>query len=264
MSATLLKTNKWYNENAIDTDFIKLHEHLESYGPRHVPVSHALILSLFRNKCEANGLMLFNERGALSKNGDRYMYVADIIPEVTSSNTDYNMSIGFRSFNDESAVFQMSCGVNVLICSNGLQTACVAPSRRKHTKTIHDLLDAKIENGLERFKKDSTTTEENIRLLKATPYSDELLGKLIVALGRTKKIGNTNIMKILDEVDNPSYNNKADSTAWRIMNACTTVTTHRMANPLLSLDTSKIMMDELMKLIKPDYVPMGNIVDEAA
>lgn len=261
--ATLLKSSKYFTDNVIDSDFIRANEHLESHGPRHVPVSHALILDSFRGKCEQMGLMLFNEQGALSKNGERYMYVAEVIPEVCDTD-DYHLAVGFRSFNDESSVFQMSCGTNVMMCSNMMMTSVIIPSKRKHTKTIHDLLDAKIENGLERFKKDSTTTEENIRLLKATPYSDELLGKLIVALGRTKKIGNTNIMKILDEVDNPSYNNKADSTAWRIMNACTTVTTHRMANPLLSLDTSKIMMDELMKLIKPDYVPMGNIVDEAA
>lgn len=46
------------------------------------------------------------------------------------------------------------------------------------------------------------------------------------------------------------------------MNACTTVTSHRMANPLQAMDTSKIMHDELMKIIKPGYVPLGD-VDEA-
>lgn len=262
MSATLLKNNKWYTDNAIDLDFIRTHEHLESYGPRHVPVSHALILERFRIKCENSGLMLFNERGALSKDGDRYMYVADIVPEVT--NTEYNLSVGFRSFNDESAVFQMSCGAHVLICSNGMQTSCIIPSRKKHTETINSLLDSKIESGLEKFKLDSKETEDNIALMKATPYSDELLGKLLVSLGRTKAIGNTNIMKILDEVDNPSYNSHDDNSAWRIMNACTAVTTHRMMNPLQAMNTSKVMQDELMKIIKPGYIPLGNADLEAA
>lgn len=261
--ATLLKSSNYFADNVIDLDFIKANEHLESHGTRHVPVSHALILDSFRNKCEQMGLMLFNEQGALSKSGERYMYVAEVIPEVCD-NDDYHMAVGFRSFNDESSVFQMSCGTNVMICSNMMMSSVIIPSKRKHTKSIHELLESKIEAGLERFRKDSVSTEENIQLLKATPYSDELLGKLIVALGRTKKIGNTNIMKILDEVDNPSYNKKEDSTAWRIMNACTTVTTHRMTNPLLALDTSKIMMDELMKLIKPDYQPLGEVLDEAA
>lgn len=261
--ATLLKSHKYFDENAIDLDFIKAHEHLESYGPRHIPVSHALILEKFRNICEKNNLMLFNEQGALSKDGDKFMYVADIMPEI--SNDDYMLSVGFRSFNDESAVFQMSCGAHVLICSNGMQSSCIIPSRKKHTVTIHDLLDSKIEAGLERFRHDSKETEDNIAFMKTIPYSDELLGKLIIALGRTKQIGNTNIMKILDEVDNPSYNDHKDNTAWRIMNACTTVTTHRMMNPLQAMNTSKIMHDELMKLIKPDYIPLGDTsVDELA
>lgn len=259
-NATLLKSNKYYSENAIDIDFLKAHEHLESHGPRHVPVSHALILEKFRNKCQTMGLMLFNERGALSKCGEKYMYVADVVPKVGRPD-DYNLAVGFRSFNDETSCFQMSCGSHVLMCSNGMQTSVIIPSRRKHTNSIHDLLDSKIEIGLERFNHDAEDTEENIAYMKSIPYSDELLGKLIVALGRTKKIGNTNIMKILDEVDNPSYNNHDDSSAWRIMNACTTVTTHRMSNPIQAMDTSKIMHDELMKIIKPGYVPLGEDVD---
>lgn len=261
--ATLLKSSKYFADNIIDTEFIKANEHLESHGPRHVPVSHALILEKFRDKCENMGLMLFNEQGALSKDGERYMYVAEVIPEVCD-NDDYHLAVGFRSFNDESSVFQMSCGTNVMLCSNMMQSSVIIPSKRKHQASIIGLLDSKIECGLERFKHDAKETEENIQLIKATPYSDELLGKLLVALGRTKQIGNTNIMKILDEVDNPSYNDKNDNSAWRIMNACTTVTTHRMANPLLSLNTSKLMHDELMKLIKPGYVPLGESLDMAA
>ena len=185
------------------------------------------------------------------------------MPEVT--NNEYAMAVGFRSFNDESSVFQMSCGTNVMICANMCMTSVIVPSKRKHQASIFELLDSKIDAGLEKFKIDSKETEENIAFMKTVPYSDELLGKLLIALGRTKQIGNTNIMKILDEVDNPSYNNKDDNTAWRIMNACTTVTTHRMMNPLQAMNTSKIMHDELMKLIKPGYVPLGDVVfDEAA
>lgn len=262
-NAKLIKNSKYFADNAVDLDFIKAHEHLESHGPRHTPVSHALILEKFRDKCNNMGLMLFNEQGALSHDGERYMYVANVIPEIGDKD-EYNLCVGFRSFNDESSVFQMSCGTDVMICANMTQTSVIVPSRRKHQASIFDLLDSKIEAGLERFKHDSHETEENIAYMKSIPYSDEILGKLIIALGRTKKIGNTNIMKILDEVDNPSYNNKDDNSAWRIMNACTTVTTHRMANPIQSLDTSKIMHDELMKIIKPGYVALGDDVDLAA
>ena len=261
--AILLKSNKYFDDNAIDIDFLKAHEHLESHGPRHVPVSHALILEKFRNICEKNNLMLFNEQGALSKDGERYMYVAEIMPEVSTE--EYALAVGFRSFNDESSVFQMSCGATVTLCSNMLQSSIIVPSKRKHQSSIFELLDSKIEAGLERFRHDSKETEDNIAFMKTVPYSDELLGKLIIALGRTKQIGNTNIMKILDEVDNPSYNDHKDNSAWRIMNACTTVTTHRMMNPLQAMNTSKIMHDELMKLIKPDYVPLGDVnLDEMA
>lgn len=261
VKATLIKGNKYFDSNVIDTDFIKANEHLESHGPRHVPVSHALILDAFRNKCEQMGLMLFNEQGALSKCGERYMYVAEVIPEVSDNEDNYHLAVGFRSFNDESSVFQMSCGARVmnLDCSGICQTSVIIPSKRKHTRTIHELLDAKIESGLDTFKQDAVITEENLKIIKETPYSDDLLGKLIISLGRSKKIGNTNIMKILEEVDKSN-----DTSAWKILTACLNVTGKRMANPLLALDTSKLMHDELMKIIKPNYVPLGEILDEAA
>lgn len=256
--ATLIKNGKYFSDNAIDLDFIKAHEHLESHGPRHVPVSHALILEKFRDKCENAGLMLFNEQGALSKDGERYMYVADVVPEIGDKD-EYHLAVGFRSFNDESSCFQMSCGNTVMMCANMMQTSVIIPSRRKHQASIFDVLDSKIDAGLERFRHDARATEENIALMKSIPYSDELLGKLIIALGRSKLIGNTNIMKILEFVDKPPYNDNNDNTAWRIMNACTAVTTHRMANPLQAMSSSKVMHDELMKLIKPDYIPLGDV-----
>lgn len=261
IKATLIKGNKYFPDNIIDPAFIKANEHLESHGPRHVPVSHALILDAFRTKCEQMNLMLFNEQGALSKCGERYMYVAEVMPEQTDNAANYHLAVGFRSFNDESSVFQMSCGARVmnLDCAGICQTSVIIPSRRKHTKTIHELLDAKIESGLGTFKQDAVITEENLNIIKNTPYSDELLGKLIISLGRSKKIGNTNIMKILEEVDEIK-----DDSAWKILTACLNVTGKRIANPLQSLDTSKLMHDELMKIIKPDYVPMGEILDEAA
>lgn len=256
--ATLIKNGKYFSDNAIDLDFIKAHEHLESHGPRHVPVSHALILEKFRDKCENAGLMLFNEQGALSKDGERYMYVADVVPEIGDKD-EYHLAVGFRSFNDESSCFQMSCGNTVMMCANMMQTSVIIPSRRKHQASIFDVLDSKIDAGLERFRHDARATEDNIALMKSIPYSDELLGKLIIALGRSKLIGNTNIMKILEFVDKPPYNDNNDNTAWRIMNACTAVTTHRMANPLQAMSSSKVMHDELMKLIKPDYIPLGDV-----
>lgn len=259
--ATLLKSSKYFADNVVDSDFIRANERLESHGTRHVPVSHALILDSFREKCEQMGLMLINEQGALSKCGERYMYVAEVMPETTNDIDKYHLAVGFRSFNDESSVFQMSCGARVMNidCAGICQTSVIVPSRRKHTKTIHDLLGSKIESGLETFKHDSAITKENLNLFKNTPYSDEVLGKLIVTLGRTKKIGNTNILKILEEADNIK-----DDSIWRIFTACLNVTGKRIANPLLAMDTSKLMHDELMKLIKPDYIPLGDIVEAAA
>lgn len=259
MSACIHKTGTvWYTDNAVNPEFIRAHEHLESHGPRHVPVSHALILDKFHEKCASMNLELFNEQAALSRCGEKYMYVAEVVPEV--SDIDYTMFVGFHSFNDESAVFQLSCGTSIDL-SYYMQTSAIIPSRKKHTESINDLLDAKIEVGLNRFKHDSEITEQNIQKMKGVPYSDEILGKFIIALGRTKKIGNTNVMKIVEEFD---ASKSDDKSVWRILAAGAAMAARRITNPLLAMDTTKIMHDELMKIIDPDFTPLGDELNAAA
>ena len=76
--ATILKNKQWFDENVTDIDFIKAHEDLTPRGRIHTPISSAVVLEKFREKAKNLGLVLMNEKGALKRDGLRYMYVADV------------------------------------------------------------------------------------------------------------------------------------------------------------------------------------------
>jgi len=260
-SATLLRNNKWFDVNATDIDFIRANENLTPQGPRHQPISSAVVLTKFRDKAESLGLKLINEQAALRKTGDAYMYVAQVDDGKTDS--DHRLAVGFRNFGDRSLSLHFACGSHVLCCANGCLTGICRPASTRHTLgnlNMGDLtrLDQRMAYAFERFAGFNAETNRQIEYMKSTPYSDDLLGRYIVALGRTHKIGNTHIMDILHEVDTPSYNRKDDNTAWRIMNAATAVSTHKVKNPMQSASMSNLMLNTLMGLIEPGFKAYGD------
>ena len=76
-------------------------------------------------------------------------------------------------------------------------------------------------------------------------------------------IGSSNLMKILEELENPTLNSHEDSSVFRLHNAATYVTTHKMSqrNPAQALMASRILNNTIMNIIKPDFVPLGDVVD---
>ena len=97
--ANIMKNAQWFDENVVDVDFITAHEDLTPNGRFHAPISSAEILTKFREKAINLGLRLVNEKGALKRDGKRFMYVADV---EDNSHPDYALSIGFRNNSDKS------------------------------------------------------------------------------------------------------------------------------------------------------------------
>ena len=269
--ATLIKNKKWFDENVVDTDFITAHEDLTPRGPIHTPISSAEILTKFREKAKNLGLRLVNEKGAMKRDGNRYMYVADVEDD---SHPDYALSVGFRNHNDTSLSFNGVCGTSVFICQNGVCSCIVKPSKMRHTvgnvQRNVGFLDAKIDTIFQRFIDDKDEIHGQISLMKSTKLTDEILGKFVRLANGTRNgdrfvknplIGSSNLMKILEELENPTLNSHDDDSCFRLMNAASYVTTHKMRNPSQGMMASRMLNNLLMGIIKPDFVPLGDVID---
>lgn len=265
--ASISKNNQWFDENAADCDFIRTHENLEPLGPIHKPVSSALILQKFREKAASLGLNLVNEKGALKRDGRKFMYVADV---TDASHPDYALSVGFRNSSDKSLAFKGSCGTSVFICENGCMSCVVKPSKMRHSignVGNEYILDSRIGEVFKRFEENRGFIEEQVGLMKSTPLTDEIVGKFVRRVNgnwegdrfaRNPLVGAANLMRILAELDRPTLNDRDDSSVFRLLNAATYVTTHVIKNPEHGQSASHMLNDAIMSIIKPNFVPLGD------
>lgn len=280
MSTNMMKNKQWFDENVTDVDFITAHEDLTPRGPIHVPISSAEILTKFRAKAQSLGLRLVNEKGALKRDGLRFMYLADVEDDT---HPDYALSVGFRNNSDQSLAFSGMCGTHIFVCSNGCCTSIVKPSKMRHTvgNVTRNLgfIDSKIDTIFSRFLEDKDAIVGQITAMQSTPLTDAIIGRFVRALngewkgsGETSKfvknplIGSSNLMQILAELDNPTLNAKNDDSVFRLHNAATYVTTHKMAqrNPAQAMMASRALNNIIMGLIKPDFTPLGDVVEVEA
>jgi hypothetical protein len=271
--ANIMKNAQWFDENVVDVDFITEHEDLTPKGRIHTPISSAEILTKFREKALNLGLRLVNEKGALKRDGKRFMYVADVEDD---SHPDYALSIGFRNNSDKSLAFSGCCGSSVFICANGCMSSLIKPSKMRHTignvtRNV-GFLDAKIDTIFERFLEDKGEIEGQIEYMRQTSLTDEIVGKFVRALNggwkgdkfvKNPLIGSSNLMQILAELENPTLNRHDDSSVFRLHNAATYVTTHKMSqrNPSQAMMASRLLNNTIMNIIKPDFTPLGDVVD---
>lgn len=271
--ANIMKNTQWFDENVVDVDFITAHEDLSPKGRIHTPISSAEILTKFREKALNLGLRLVNEKGALKRDGKRFMYVADVEDD---SHPDYALSVGFRNNSDKSLAFSGCCGSSVFICANGCMTSVIKPSKMRHTignvTRNAGFLDAKIDTIFERFLDDKDEIEGQIEFMRQTSLTDEIVGKFVRALNggwkgdkfvKNPLIGSSNLMQILAELENPTLNRHDDSSVFRLHNAATYVTTHKMSqrNPSQAMMASRLLNNTIMNIIKPDFTPLGDVVD---
>lgn len=278
MSMIASKQN-WYRteDGAADVEFIRTHEDLSPRGRYHAPISSADILEKFRDRARSFGLTLTKETCALHKDGTRYMYIANVENE---NRPDFALQVGFRNSSNQTHSFQGMLSTQVFQCENGVCSGIVEPSKMRHTigNVRKYLIEEKIDHIFDRFNREKGEIVHQIEVMKGTPLTDEILGKFCRRANgnwekdangndRFKKnplLGSANLLRVLEELENPSLNSHDDSSCFRLMNAVSTVTTHKIKNPYQSAEASRYCNNLIMSLIYPDFRPIGDVVDAVA
>ena len=283
---TMITDNNWFTakDGACDIEFIRANERLVPNSKIHAPISSAEILTKFRERAKNLGLELVNEQGALLKQkekkgelvgGNRFMYVAEVKDD---SHPDYALSVGFRNFGDTTLAFQGMCGNSIFVCKNGVCTSVIKPSRMRHTVSNlarEGFFDSKIDTIFSRFMEDKDDIVGQIEMMKGTALTDNIVGQFVRrANGEWKRnregnevfvknplLGSANLGRILADLENPAYNSHDDNSVFRLMNACSKVTTHDMKNPSQSAEASRFCNNLIMSIIKPDFRPLGDVVE---
>lgn len=215
-----------------------------SLGNRHVPVNHGEVLAMFRAKADQKGMTLGEQCGFLSPETDRFIFVAEVQTEH-----DLAYSIGFINFNDRSRSYTGLAGERVFACSNLSFGGVFAPSRTRHTTLVGDRIEVKVDSIFSHFQQYVDDMKSSMGFLKQTELDDAALGNVLVKLHRAEIFGATNVQRILEEFDNPTFNSKDEpSNGWRLFNAITHVS-KRIANPIVNIDTTNAARSLILKTL---------------
>ena len=268
MSSNLMGVNgKWFNQmdtNKMSYDdiigFVKEHEAVAEGGRYHKPILHSDLLREFRSRANRVGIELANTQVALSRDGMKIMCVSDT---KSDSNSEYALSCGFRNSTNSTQSFNGCFGSNCKICSNGLISGLIRPSCQRNTINNYGRFGDKIDIIFDRFDANRDNVRGQIETMKSTRLTDAIVGRFVRALIAEGSIGNTHICNMLRELDNPTVNKKDDDSCYRLMNCGTWVSTHEIKNPLQGMTASRLINNTIMKIIKSDFVPLGDDILEA-
>ena len=261
----------WFRneDGATEPEFIRAHEDLTPRGRFHAPISSADILEKFRDRARSFGLTLAKETCALKKDGTRYMYIANVENE---NRPDFTLQIGFRNSSDQTHAFNAMMGTSVFVCANGVCSSIVEPSKMRHTSGNFRrfAIEEKIDSAFNRFLADKDQIAHQIEVMKETPLTDTILGHFVRKMNGTWRdgrfcknpyMGSANLLRVLEELENPSLNSHEDSSCFRLLNAVSTVTTHKIKNPDQAAMASRQCNNLIMSIIYPDFKPLGDAVE---
>jgi len=234
--SSLCNSKGW--TQTIDYDFLSKIQ-TEPMGSRHVPANHGMVLDTFRNVLENNGVKPVKTSGILSPDHLRYIHMVEVADKQIP---DFNFTFGFINYNNKQRSLTMFAGERVFICNNGMVSGILDTTKRKHTMGLVDEIVERFNGGFEQFHQFRAERILEVDRMKGFQVKDTQFGQFILHLHRESCIGNTNITRVVQEWDRPSfqYENVPDQrNAWNLQNACTYVFDHNVENPLQRIELNK-------------------------
>ena len=261
--ATMVLKNNWFNTDDMNGDivgFVREHEDLSSMGTKHKCVSSASLVEKFRERANSLGLVLTNEKAGLEKRGKKFLYLAEVKDD---SHPDYALTLGMRNYSDKTLSYSTIAGSNVFLCCNGVCNSICKDSKMRHTVGNIDnhIIDSKIDIAFNQFINDKDRIHGQIQMMKNCVLTDEFVGKFVKKMIHNPYLGSANLVRILEDLESPEYNDHNDNSVMRLMNSCSAITTHKLKNPNQQVMASRECNNIIMSLINPGFTPLGDVID---
>lgn len=185
------------------------------------PVAHAKVFDTVAECLTGAGYVIKDEKHAVARDGHRYFATLDL---ATPLSDGVALAVGVRNSTDQSFPLSFCAGSRVFVCSN-LAFKAELLVKRKHTRFGELRFSNAIAGAVQNLAAFKESESLRIDRLKSLELSDDQALAFIVRSMERNVIASTSIPKILHEWRNPShdYGTGDKPTAWRLMNAYTTV-----------------------------------------
>lgn len=185
------------------------------------PVSHQEIITAIRDNAARNELKIIRDRMYTNRFGTRVTGFFDVEDGTDFGSTHgLKMMFGYRNSYDKSMSVAFVAGASVWICGNGMISGDLMAFKRKHTGTVAEELNEKIQIGVDRMKADFGQLNLEVDVMKnysLTPRQKaELLG---VMYFERNMVTPTQLSIVKDQLTN-SLHFREDN-AWSLYNNVT-------------------------------------------
>lgn len=222
------------------------------------PVAHAEVVSALTERARARGLRIVAERYAVmdgtlypqpgmqvSLRGARLYGSLDFdpIPGVPFP-PGCRPSAGLRNSHDKSFALSILAGSRVMVCANGLLLA-EHVINRKHTSGI--TLRTEVDKALDAFLETLTGFQEVYARLRDQRLTKARGHHLVVELARAGAFSSSDILKVMEEFEDPHHPEFGDRSAWTLYQAASE--TMKAQSPARQVDGFKALSRTLLALV---------------
>lgn len=184
----------------------------------YTPFPHLEVIAIAKEELDRAGLTLVSERYNVAKEGKQAFgsYI------IGNGDPEMNLNLMWHNSYDKTMPLRWALGANVIVCGNGLVRGDIGAFKRRHTGTVLEdyrkAVKIHIGNAGEMFGSLIKDREamKNINLTKRTV--SELMGRMFI---EEAIINATQLGIIKREIENPSYDYKAEGTLWQAYNHVT-------------------------------------------
>jgi hypothetical protein len=221
------------------------------------PVPHHEVVSTLTGRAQARGLCIAEERfavtdgtlypqpgTALTVHGARMYGSLDFesIPGIPFP-PGCRPSAGIRNSHDKSFALSILAGSRVLVCANGLLLA-EHVINRKHTSGL-TLVD-EIDKALDAFLETLSGFQETYARLSSQRLSRPRGHHLVVEMARAGAFASSDILRVVDEWEEPQHAEFREPTAWSLYQAASE--TMKAQSPARQVDGFKALSRTMLAL----------------
>lgn len=195
--------------------------------PTHVPIPHYRIIDLIRTTLGMYGHEVVGEHHGITEDGSRYFGVMSL----RSTYTGYEDTVGLRNSHDKSFPVGIGFGSRVFICDN-LAFCADHVIKRKHTANLKRDLPGIIGELIEPLALQREAQHRTFQRYQRTMLTDRIADHAVMQMYRTGIINLQRIPDVLEQWENPTFDEFKERNAWRLFNAATYALTGKVVeNP---------------------------------
>ncbi len=189
----------------------------------YVPVAHKDIIGSIKEQLSKRSMTIENSRYLVSHGGNRLIGYYDV---SVPNSSEIGLRFGFRNSYDKSMSIAIVTGAQVWICSNGLVKGDGINFVRRHTGNVIEEVNQIIENSgnqLEQQSLDFISISEQMKSIYVSKQEAAGLYGRAFLLNNQNLFNTKQLVKIKQELNDPSYEEFKKETLWSAYNHVTYV-----------------------------------------